>query len=70
MLEELVFADDPVSVPDQMLQQLEDLRLQWNRLLAAPKLQTLRIEPVWAEAENQRCNLPDAGNQAFLKKKS
>src|SRR5262249_59835652 len=65
-LDELVLADHPVAVGDQIGQQIEHLRLDMNRPVAATKLAPARIQDAVTESDNHRTmtlRISDAGEE-------
>ena len=54
-LEQLVLADDPVAMPHQIGEHVEDLRLDRHGRAGVPQFLPHQIDLIGAEAENQTC---------------
>jgi hypothetical protein len=53
VLDQIVFADHPFPIPDQIMQKIENLRLNINQLGPAPQFLALNIEGVVRELVDQ-----------------
>ena len=49
--EQIIFADHPITVPDQIDEQIEDLRPNINQLCAAPQLAAIHVYRISTELE-------------------
>jgi hypothetical protein len=58
--DQVVPADDTVSISDEVGQKVENLRLEWNQCLSAPQLASFQIESVILEQiEHLALRTPD-----------
>jgi hypothetical protein len=76
--DQIVLADSPVTIANQMKKQVEDLRFEFDRIVTAPKFGPVGIEQMDSEPVLLHSNLPQyekfctvsRKNQDFLKAKA
>ena len=68
--DEIVLADHPLAILDQVDQKVEHLRLERDQLAVAPQLAPVRVEDIIPEKKLQLCRLPvaDRASNAIIKR--